>query len=366
MRIIIAVLLCCLIPAWVCANDSAVETAAGGLQLRNEKRVSIAKERLYIGKQFIGREPSNLPHLQYKYRVNVEYEFMNGSSKDVTTEVAFPLPQFSYPSDDLIQDRKVSGFKVEVDGKEQPFETVVRAIAKGRDVTDLLKGYGIEIESFGNFSEESLGAGQYQKDLLKKYGIEKKSSGDSNENSSETGKYQVERLPKEAQARLKAAGALDAALAPNWSVSITYHWKQTFPAGKVVRVRHEYDAIPGFSLDSDLSRYLSTLEKGCFNTELKRGLQAAQKAAPASNSGGEVLVQSEWVKYILTTAKTWKMPIRDFELVVEAPEGDFVSFCWNGKTEKLSNNRFRATAKDFVPNRELLIYFFSIMPNAEL
>ncbi|MGO9415524.1 MAG: DUF4424 family protein, partial [Syntrophobacteraceae bacterium] len=173
-------------------------------------------------------------------------------------------------------------------------------------------------------------------------------------------------LPKEAQARLKAAGALDDALAPNWSVSITYHWKQTFPAGKVVKVRHEYDAIPGFSFQSDLGRYLSELEGGCFNTELKRGLQAAQKAAPASNSGGEALVQAEWVKYILTTAKTWKMPIRDFELVVEAPEGNFVSFCWNGKTEKLSNNRFRATAKDFVPNRELLIYFFSIMPNAEL
>jgi hypothetical protein len=307
-----------------------VETAAGGLQLRNEKRISIAKERLYIGKQPIGRDPSGLPNLQNKYRVSVEYEFMNESSKDVTTEVAFPLPHFRYVYEDLISDRKVGGFKVEVDGRAQPYETVVRAIAKGRDVTDLLGGYGIGIETFGNYDIPS----------------------------SEPGQYQVERLPPKAQARLKAAGAIDDVLAPDWAVSITYHWKQTLPAGKVVRVRHEYDAIPGFSYGYDPSEYLSSLKGGCFKSELTLGLRTAQKLA--QNPEYNVPIRAEWVKYILTTAKTWKRPIRDFELVVEAPEGNFVSFCWDGKVEKLSNSRFRATAKDFVPKRELLIYFLSI------
>ena len=124
-------LLCALGPARVEANDTAVETAAGGLQLRDERRVSIMKERLYIGKQFIGPVPSNLPTLQNKYPVIVEYEFVNESTEDVTTEVAFPLPEFSYPWEDLIQDRRVRGFKVEVHGKVVPHATEVRAKAGG-------------------------------------------------------------------------------------------------------------------------------------------------------------------------------------------------------------------------------------------
>jgi len=72
------------------------------------------------------------------------------------------------------------------------------------------------------------------------------------------------------------------------------------------------------------------------------------------------MVSGEWVKYILTTANTWKTPIRDFELIVERPARQFVSFCWEGNVEKLSNTRFRATAHDFVPNQELLVYFFSV------
>ncbi len=51
MRTITTILLGALMPARVQANDAAVETAAGGLQLRNEKRISIAKERLSTGKQ---------------------------------------------------------------------------------------------------------------------------------------------------------------------------------------------------------------------------------------------------------------------------------------------------------------------------
>ena len=72
------------------------------------------------------------------------------------------------------------------------------------------------------------------------------------------------------------------------------------------------------------------------------------------------MIQSQWVKYILTTANSWKTPIRDFELIVEKPAGQFVSFCWDGTVEKLSDTRFRAKASNFVPKRELLIYFLSV------
>ena len=342
-------ILCVASPERVAANDSAAETAAGGLQLRDERRVSMIKERLYIGKQFIGRVSSGLPNLENKYRVIVEYEFLNESTEDITTEVAFPLPEFNYRFEDLGGDRRIRGFKVQVDGKAVVYKTEMRAKAGGRDVTGLPKAGGRDVT-----------------DLLRKAGVEIMTFGRfQGYNAPRPGSYQVDRLPESTQSVLKAAGAIDKNLNPLWSVAIMYHWKQTFPVGKIVRVKHEYDAIPGFSFGFRVREYLDGLKDGCFDDGLTRALEAAHGALEVAHardpkSDGEVMINSEWVKYILTTANTWKTPIRDFELIVERPAGQFVSFCWDGKVEKLSDTRFRATARDFVPTRELLIYFLSV------
>ena len=324
-------ILCAVSPGRATANDSAAETAAGGLQLRDERRVSMIKERLYIGKRFIGQDSSNLPNRENTFRVIVEYEFLNESKEDVTTEVAFPLPEFTYRYEDLGGDRRIRGFKVQVDGREVAYKTEIRAKAGGRDVTGLLGKAGIEITTFGRFQ-----------------GFD----------APRPGLYQVDHLPESTQSALKAAGAVYDELEPNWSVAITYHWKQTFPTGKVVRVKHEYDAIPGFSYGFHVGEYISGLKDGCFDEKLTHALETAHTRA--SKSHQEVMIQSEWVKYILTTANSWKTPIRDFELIVEKPKGQFVSFCWDGTVEKLSDTRFRATAKDYMPTRELLIYFLSV------
>ncbi|MDM8556199.1 DUF4424 family protein [Desulfococcaceae bacterium HSG7] len=312
------------------ANDSAVETAAGGLQLRSEKRVSILKERLYIGKEIIANVPSNIPILENRYKIIVEYEFLNQSTQDVITEVAFPIPEFKYPGESLIQDRNIGGFKVEIDGKVISYSTEIRAIVDGQDVTALLQKVGIEIESFGRF----------------------------NHHSSDPNHYQIRRLPKEMQAHLKTAGILGGGYYPKWGVSITHHWKQTFLPGKIVKVRHEYDAIPGFSFSDEIPKYLASLKKGCFDENLAHNMRIVQEQK--SKQKDNVLIWADWVKYILTTANTWKMPIQNFELIVEAPKDHFVSFCWDSKLEKLYNNRFRATVSDFTPTKELLVYFFKV------
>ncbi len=72
------------------------------------------------------------------------------------------------------------------------------------------------------------------------------------------------------------------------------------------------------------------------------------------------MVLAEWVNYILTAANSWKTPIRQFELIVERPEGDVVSFCWDGKVQKVDKTRFRAKAQDFVPAKELVVCFFQV------
>src|SRR5438093_1399732 len=78
--LVLMLLVCIVSPKQVEANDAAVETAAGGLQLRDEQRVSMIKERLYIGKQFIAPVPSKLPSLENKYRVIVEPESTGNSA----------------------------------------------------------------------------------------------------------------------------------------------------------------------------------------------------------------------------------------------------------------------------------------------
>jgi len=71
MRILTLLLLAA---AVTMANDGAASTAAGGIQLGHEERISLEKERLTISVS----------------KIIVEYEFLNETDKDVSTEVAFP------------------------------------------------------------------------------------------------------------------------------------------------------------------------------------------------------------------------------------------------------------------------------------
>ncbi len=59
------------------------------------------------------------------------------------------------------------------------------------------------------------------------------------------------------------------------------------------------------------------------------------------------------ISYILTTANNWSRPIGDFRLTVDKGSPDaLVSFCADNVT-KTGPTTFTATAKDFVPEREL-------------
>ncbi len=76
-------------------------------------------------------------------------------------------------------------------------------------------------------------------------------------------------------------------------------------------------------------------------------------------------VQAEWVDYILTTANSWKMPIKKFELVVEkAADKDALrhsaSFCWDGPVTRLDDQHVSAKMTDFVPKKELKILFMNV------
>lgn len=267
-------------------------------------------------------------------RVDVEYEFLNESAQDITTEVAFPIApngvkQFftaGWP-------RGVGSFHVWVENRELKYEIDAKAMLGGKDYADLLGRLKVDIASFGHFGATPDDIG---------------------------------RLPKSQQDELTRAGLYDGI--PEWSAVITYHWKQTFPAHKVLHIRHEYEPAAGLEyldvkrlkgVDPDLDAPLASV---CLDPPLRNRLIAA---APNNQGFVEGIINASWVDYILTTANTWKTPIKQFELIIERPkpkggEHWFVSLCWDGKVESQGPDTFVAKAANFIPTRELRVMFFQL------
>lgn len=301
-RLVILLVTLVFVPTKLWANDGAAEVGAGGIELRRERRVAMKREKLFIS-------PS---------RVAVDYDFLNESSDDVVTEVAFPVPETRWCIACWV--RLFEGFKAWVD--EKPIEIAVdaRAMLDGKDVTETLRAAGLDISGFGKVDESQAGRG----------------------------KSQIELLSRQKLVELRALGLIaDDAPYPKWSVNVTYHWNQRFPAGRVIHIRHEYKPAVGSQLHIE-PRYL---DDACADA-------ATRKAVPKDVT----LTRAEWVKYILTTANTWKTPIGEFELVVEAPKGALASFCWHGKVNQHANGVLRSSVKNFVPKNDFTIYFFSIAP----
>jgi hypothetical protein len=291
-------------PGAASANDGAAEVGAGGIQLRSEKRITMRKERLVIRVD----------------RVGVEYEFLNESREDVTTEVAFPVPEFAYS---YYGDWSAAfdDFRAWVEEKEIAVSTEVRALVGERDVTKRLASLRIDIKSFGSV---------------------RPAPGEQFDVSAD-----LERLPAATLGALRNEGIVDKPADdepwfPRWKVRIVKHWTQRFPAGKVVRIRHEYRPVAGES------NALIGLDASCAS-------RAFRDAALAGKHGRVI---PRWVKYVLTTANTWKPPIGDFELLVKHEEHDVASFCWDGPVERSGPRQLRAARRDFVPRSELTVYFF--------
>jgi len=326
-------------------NDSAASTALGGIQLRREPRISMLKERLTISTQ----------------KVTVEYEFLNESDSDITTEIAFPIPPYSIdPS--AAGTRGFDDFRVWVEGVPVAYETQAKARIYAKDYSMLLQKYGVDIGSLGHFQDQQV---PFSADFRK--------------------------LSPAAQEELTKAELFDAdEHLPQWTVEKTYHWQQTFPAHKPLHVRHEYKPGVGFTpvetkfFDSterkrqvaqdikegrtEIGNWLdeaSQIDNACVDPGLEKLLVAANQIDPGPHgSYDKGYVRMVWVDYILTTANNWKTPIKDFELVVEKPivEGGlwYVSFCWDGPVKRIDASRFRARVRNFVPEKELHIAFFRV------
>jgi hypothetical protein len=324
-----------LVPAL--ANDSAAAFTTQGLELKQLDGVTLVKEVLKISK--VARPiPSNhhgLPTDAFRFPIYVSYVFENTTEFTQRTLVAFPLPLKPEPCrPDLVGLQPfIENFELIVDGKRQTYQSEHKAISTktGKDVTAVLQ--------------------KFQLDYVNYSGLQCTEDGQQSA-------YQVAQLDLAAKNELQQAGAINEYLAPYYEIKTTHYWRQTFPAKQKVHIEHSYDASPGFAYlvnAQDLKETnTNTSEWGCMDDALKTRLHKAMAKKPGA------MLHWSYVDYIVTTANNWDGAIAEFELHIERPAGEYVSLCWPGKVEKSGPNKFKMTAKDFVPTDELKVFWYKV------
>lgn len=303
------------------ANDSTAALSTGGLVYVMTEDIEMQSEDLFISMD----------------EVRVRYTFENHADHDITSLVAFPMPDIqggidfmvSVPVDDPVN---FLGFTTLVEGK--PVETKVqqRASALGIDQTALLVGLGVPLALHLDETRKALDAlPQADKDNLVQLGL-----------------AAIDEYDNDGNGMVKH-------LAPNWLLSTVFYREQTFPAGKRIVVEHRYKPSVGQSADVSFVAPEAQSEPWFEVYRQKYCMDDAfLKAARAGNTpdGGNSQFENR-ISYVLRTGSNWAGPIAKFRLVVDkgSPK-NLVSFCADG-VKKIGPTQFEVVKTDFDPRQDL-------------
>lgn len=322
------------------ANDSTATLGGGGLELTISNDIVMESEDLFLSPR----------------EVRIRYGFRNESSQDVTTRVAFPLPEVPFGPMDNVQ-LPVAGkenfvdFSVMVDGQAVTPELEQRAISapvdndnaatqypEGRDMTSVVRQTGLPLNA-----------------------------------NLPAWRSKLRDLPHDVRKRLVKEGVLFGEpgdgtaddLSPQWSLRETYHWQQTFPANKLSVVEHRYKPVVGSSFftgdASDMQTIRSTYERPyCLDhagiAGVQRLLEKAKTATARGKSGSNVFAVE--TKYILKTGANWKASIGQFTMTLDKLHEDAVlSTCFDG-IKKTGATTFEVQRNQFEPKNDIQFVIF--------
>lgn len=304
------------------ANDSSAVLKAGGLVLAKSDAIVMAAEDLFVSRD----------------RIRVVYEFENISGADVTTTVAFPLPDLP-PGEEPIDIPNVASdnfvnFATMVDGAPVALAVEQRAFVGETEVTTLLKANGIPMSPRHPDVNAAVRAlPEATRAALVKDGVVERQDFD-------------------------AGRGWEVGYTAVWTLKTKFYRTQTFPAGRRVRVEHMYQPVAGYSVGALLALPKSAawasereemVRTYCVDRRFQRAI--AQKLQGRK----DVLMPETTIGYVLKTGANWAGPIRHFRLVVDkgAPE-NLVSFCGAGVT-KIGPTRYEMRATNFIPTQDLAV-----------
>ena len=237
------------------ANDSTAELTTGGLVLAKTADIEMRSEDLAVSEK----------------QINVRYVFFNHAARDVTTTVAFPMPDVAFDSPDTNvaipepESANFLDFRVTVDGREVQAQYEEKAVVDGTDISVRLKALGVPLAPQSEATTNALNA-----------------------------------LPPATQdelAKLKFVivdevdfgKGMQRDLTPIWTFKSTFYWSQTFPAGKEVVVEHRYTPSVGGTVGSflnstpiDPAQLRNYQALYCIDDDFLTGLKAALGKPDAS------------------------------------------------------------------------------------
>lgn len=339
------------------ANDSAAAIGAGGIHFHKTEGIVMEKEELFITPDHI----------------KVYYVFKNVTNKDIIVDVFFPLPIQSeisaqktwdkeildemneqnkrnnpeYDSSSFLEQVPFENFSVRVDGKKVAFKREIRALQKGKDMTNLFHDNNLPLNpvlASCNYPMTKESDTQACDERMKRY---------------------------------QNLGLLSPEGQPLWQKQIHYHWLQTFPKGKEVKIEHSYRPARGsFFFEHQANRLPMEM---LIEQLLSRGEWIAKfcpwqsisitdnfipwiirEFQQTSKSTENLTLMFYEVDYILTTGANWEGPIRDFTITIEYPKDGTVASCWpfdQNKIKDIGSNKIQFHQKDFKPDQDLKILF---------
>lgn len=301
------------------ANDSTATMGAGGLVYTTSSKIRIERENLFISED----------------EITVAYDFFNESEEDISTLVAFPLPDLDFDGDwnYAIETRDPVnwiGFKVTVDGKEIMPQVQARATRFGVDVTEVLQRYGIPITMLSG-----------PDDLI---AMDERLSA----------------LPPEAKAELLRYGVIDwssswgANNVPlptyHWTSQIIFYWFQTFPAGKTLHVEHRYKPVSGYSFVT-----VGGLEEEYLQREFCIDKNQRKLILTKLNTEREEMMSGINLRYVVVTAGNWLGPIGKFSMTIDKGDpGAIIATCWKG-LKQTGPQSLRFEEENFQPDEDVNI-----------
>ncbi len=323
MRAIWILLFLLLAPAAL-ANDSTAVLEAGGLVYTSNGVIRIDRETLVISAS----------------EVKVDYDFTNTGETDITTLVAFPMPELSFEGDtpyaiDPPDPVNWMDFRVWVNGEAVRPKAELRARRFGIDVTAVLKRHGIPLIPLAT-SREGIDA---LNELL---------NGLDPEAREELIRHGLVDWSSQWGANNEALPSL------HWTAHVAFYWFQTFPAGQTIHVAHRYRPVPGYSFVSRETLAAGDLATSfCVDDSFRAAFNRRLQRSGAS------LMQGAEISYILGTAANWLGPIGTFRLVIDKSDPDhLVSTCFSGLKPE-GKTRFVFEQKDYQPDERIRLLVVS-------
>ena len=293
------------------ANDSMGTVSTSGIKYLKNPHIDMQSEDLHISEK----------------QIRVHYKFKNTTAQDITETVLFPLPIVPAVTVSDFADTKglVNSFRIYADGKPVRPQAHVRAYFERRngslvDVTADLKKCGLS-----------------DQELMHPW--TKKQDGEKIDS-----KIGACRSAKVQSMLSKQTDELS-----YWSSQIIYSWKQTFKAGSVTEIKHQYTPLVGGSFLPSLKAKDSKafIDEYCMDENFLKNFKNVKGGSKVYHHLG----------YVLTTGANWAKPIGKFTLTIDREPNTVLSLCWDKSLRKVGQNRFQAVKENFLPKKDLDIIF---------